>query len=273
MFVDDRPGAPGSAAQPCDCLVIGAGPAGLTAALYLRRYHRRVLLVDHGQSRANYIERSHNYPGFPDGIAGTELLARMRRQLMAVGGEVRDAEVTALYACEIEAAVDGDGGSGRGFVARIDGRSVFMRSVLFATGIVDGVPDLPGIDVLRQSGLLHQCPICDGHEHRGLRIAVLGDGEHAAHEAAFIANYSPHVSLVGLAAAPAASADALAAEGVMRMPAPARRVGVSTRVGADAAVLLQLSDGSQHGFDLAGKNYSLNVIKHNGRSVIFLFTD
>jgi len=92
-------------ADACDCLVIGGGPAGLMAALYLQRYHRRVLLVDHGHSRALYIDRSHNYPGFPQVIECTELLSRMH-----------------------------------------DGRRVLTRSVLLATGVVDGVPDLPGID-------------------------------------------------------------------------------------------------------------------------------
>ncbi len=55
---------------PLDCLIVGAGPAGQTAGLYLHRFHRRVVIADAGDSRARYIDRSHNFPGFPDGISG-----------------------------------------------------------------------------------------------------------------------------------------------------------------------------------------------------------
>ncbi len=64
---------------PLDCLVVGAGPAGLTAAVYLLRYRLNIAVIDRGGSRATLIPRSHNYPGFPDGIPGEELLARLRK--------------------------------------------------------------------------------------------------------------------------------------------------------------------------------------------------
>src|SRR5215217_2362317 len=63
-----------------DCLIIGGGPAGLTAAVYLARFRRKVVVVDSGSSRASLIPASHNYPGFPDGVGGEELLARLRCQ-------------------------------------------------------------------------------------------------------------------------------------------------------------------------------------------------
>jgi thioredoxin reductase (NADPH) len=63
-----------------DCLVIGGGPGGLTAAIYLARFRRRLLVVDAGESRAKWIPRSHNHASFPDGIPGPELVARMRAQ-------------------------------------------------------------------------------------------------------------------------------------------------------------------------------------------------
>lgn len=237
--------------KPFDCLLIGAGPAGLVAALYLHRYHRRVLLVDSGHSRALYIDRSHNYPGFPDGIEGSELLARLRQQLVAAGGQVRNAEVASLDVRTLAPCLQTDDVLGAtAFAAQIDGCCVLARSVLLATGVVEGVPDLPGIDELMKSGLLRQCPICDGHEHRDQRIVVVGDGAHAAREAAFIANFSPHVSWCGLGAS-ADDAGVATPAGVRRLPR-AKRVGVNTRVrpGAGAAVLVQTADGARHGFDV-----------------------
>ena len=65
---------------PLDCLVIGGGPAGLTAAIYLGRFRRRFAVVDAGDSRALLIPKSHNHAGFPEGIGGRELPARMRAQ-------------------------------------------------------------------------------------------------------------------------------------------------------------------------------------------------
>ena len=63
-----------------DCLVIGGGPAGLTASIYLGRFRRRVTVIDKGWSRAEWITLSHNLPGFPNGIAGPALLEAMRAQ-------------------------------------------------------------------------------------------------------------------------------------------------------------------------------------------------
>ena len=76
-------------AQPTiDCLIIGGGPAGLTAAIYLTRYCRSVLLADSGQSRAALIPESHNYPGFI-GVSGSELLARLRDKALEYGARIQ----------------------------------------------------------------------------------------------------------------------------------------------------------------------------------------
>ena len=64
-----------SGMKSLDCLIIGGGPAGLTAAIYFARYRRRIVLFDSGESRASLIPKSHNYPGFPDGVSGAGLLA------------------------------------------------------------------------------------------------------------------------------------------------------------------------------------------------------
>ena len=68
-----------------DCIIVGGGPAGLTAATYLRRLHRHVVVFDDGRSRARWIPESHNCPGFPMGVSGTELLRRLRDQASTYG--------------------------------------------------------------------------------------------------------------------------------------------------------------------------------------------
>src|SRR5688500_17014757 len=78
-----------------DCLIVGAGPAGLTAAIYLARYRRNILLVDEGQSRAELIPESHNYPGFR-GISGANLLKNLRAQAAQYGIEVQRQKVLSL---------------------------------------------------------------------------------------------------------------------------------------------------------------------------------
>jgi thioredoxin reductase (NADPH) len=79
-----------------DCLVVGAGPAGLTAAIYLARLRLRVVVIDNGQSRAALIPRTHSHAGFPEGIAGRELLRRMRRQARRYGAEFRDGHISRI---------------------------------------------------------------------------------------------------------------------------------------------------------------------------------
>ena len=85
--------------KPLDCLVIGGGPAGLTAAIYLARYHLDILVVDGGKSRAAWIPCSHNHAGFPDGISGVELLERMRAQAQKYGAKIESSRVTKLETC------------------------------------------------------------------------------------------------------------------------------------------------------------------------------
>lgn len=83
-----------------DCLIVGGGPAGLTAAIYLARYHLAIRLVDAGESRASWIPCSHNHAGFPEGIAGTELLERMRAQAQKYGARIDTGRVTRVDRAE-----------------------------------------------------------------------------------------------------------------------------------------------------------------------------
>jgi len=170
--------------EDADCLIIGGGPAGLTAAVYLARYQRRVLLVDDGQSRAALIPKTRNYPGFADGIEGPSLLSRLRRQA--------DAYAVSFLAGRVETLVkDSDH-----FAARIGGSTRRASRVILATGLKDTAPPMAGLQTAVARGLVRYCPICDGFEARGKRVAVLGDATGACGKALFLRTYSKSVTLL-----------------------------------------------------------------------------
>lgn len=169
-----------------DCLIIGGGPAGLTAAIYCARFLLSTVVVDAGNGRANQIPRTHNHAGYPGGISGRELLDRFRRQAIENGAIVEQGFVETL-----------DMTSG-GFDARVGDRIVRARSILLATGISDLRPAMGGDihDEALQAGLIRYCPICDGFEVRDREIAVIGTGDHGTREARFLRSYSESVTLV-----------------------------------------------------------------------------
>jgi thioredoxin reductase (NADPH) len=178
--------------QRYHCAVIGGGPAGLTAALYLARFHLNVAVFDSGESRASMIPLSHNVPGFPQGISGAEYLRRLRIEAQQFGAACFTRKVEALEHAETGFRLRvGDGPSGR----RIE-----ARKVLLATGVVNRRIPMPADqhdDALRR-GLLRYCPVCDGYEATGRRIAIVGNGEHALSEAEFLRSYSSSVTLIGM---------------------------------------------------------------------------
>jgi thioredoxin reductase (NADPH) len=168
-----------------DAVVVGGGPAGLTAAIYLGRFRRRVLVIDSGQSRAWRIPVSHNHPGFPGGIPGSELINRIKAQAAEYGAAFMDAEVSALVR-----EVDGV------FALTVGNETILAKFVVLATGVVDIDPELPGVERAIERGLLRICPICDGYEAIGKKIGVIGGGSHAAREALFLRTYSDDVTLI-----------------------------------------------------------------------------
>jgi len=167
-----------------DCVVIGGGPAGLTAAIYLGRFRRDVLVVDAGHSRALSIPTSHNYPGFADGIAGADLLRVLREQAVQYGAQLR----TGLVA---ELASNGDA-----FTMDIDGETVTAPRVLLATGLQDHAPDMPGLQRAVAETAVRYCPVCDAYEATDLAIAVHGAVKDAEAKALFMRTYSRNVTLV-----------------------------------------------------------------------------
>lgn len=167
-----------------EAVVVGAGPAGLTAATYLARYRRRVLVLDGGPSRAEWIPESHNTPGFPHGVGGLELVARMREQAVTFGAVLRPGQVDDLQRTPDGFRLGGSFGSMR------------VPAVLLATGVVDHLPPIPGLDVAIRHGRVRMCPICDAFEAIDLRIAVLADGDLGRREAEFLRTYSADVEVL-----------------------------------------------------------------------------
>lgn len=170
-----------------DCLVIGGGPAGLTAAIYLARFHLSVIVVDAGNSRASLIPLTRNHAGFPEGISGNDLLARMREQARLYGADLRS--------CRVESVVR----NGAGFTALMEGAAIAARSVLLATGVINRRPAMLDDAAHRQAlsdGRLRYCPICDGYEVTDQRIAVLGTGERGCNEAQFLRSYTADITLI-----------------------------------------------------------------------------
>lgn len=147
--------------ETLDCLVIGAGPAGLTAAIYLARYRRRFAVLDGGASRAALIPTSHNLPGFTDGIHGAALLERMTAQARRYGPAIVPGTASGL-------ARHADGL----FVAETTAGQVFARTVLLATGVADRHPEVDSLCEAIQHGLIRYCAICDGYESMGRRILL-----------------------------------------------------------------------------------------------------
>ncbi|WP_445193413.1 NAD(P)/FAD-dependent oxidoreductase [Sphingomonas sp. Tas61C01] len=199
-----------------DCIIIGAGPAGLTAAIYLARFHLRIRLFDSGASRAALIPCTHNHAGYPEGIRGTDLLARMLAQAESYGA-VR--ERTAVE------SIDRDGDDFE--VVTATGRHP-ARTVLLATGVVNNRPEMPRElhDEALERGLLRYCPICDGYEVTDKRVGVIGTGDHGMREAIFLRGYTRDVTLIAPTARhelePACAA-ALDDAGIARVDGPCGR--------------------------------------------------
>jgi thioredoxin reductase (NADPH) len=172
--------------EPLDCLIIGGGPAGLTAAIYLARFHLDILLVDGGRSRAGLIPCTHNLAGFSDGISGLELIARMKAHAQQYGAKIESGYVTRLDKEE------------RGFVAEWGSGPFHARSVLLATGVINRRPQMDEAlhDQALARGLIRYCPICDAFEVTDKTLGVIGSGRHGVAEALFLRSYTADVTLI-----------------------------------------------------------------------------
>jgi thioredoxin reductase len=151
-----------------DCIVVGAGPGGLSAALFLARYRRRVLTFHNSSPRNLYSHGVHGFLGH-HGIMPAELLARGRDEVMKHGGLIMEGCVTKAekIADEHFRVTMGDEGTAM--------QTFEARRLLLATGLRDLTPDCPGFRDFYGASVFH-CPDCDGFEVTGKRVAVLGSG-------------------------------------------------------------------------------------------------
>ena len=219
-----------------DCLVIGGGPAGLTAAIYLARFHLRLRVIDAGNSRASLIPCTRNHAGFPDGISGVELIERMKAQAGKYGAGIETARVTRLDRVE------------GGFSAAWGAGSARARTVLLATGLANRRPPMDeGLhDEALARGLIRYCPICDGYEVTDRKVGVIGSGARGVAEALFLRTFTADITLIAPDRALDLAAEdqaRLKAHGIQAVDGPCHAVAA-----LDDAIVVETSQG-HHTFD------------------------
>lgn len=167
-----------------DVVIVGGGPAGLTAATYLRRFHRSCLVLDSGDSRARWIPESNNCPGFPQGVSGVELLRRMKEQAASFDTQFESALVDSILRHE------------EGFVVLAGERRWRARCVILASGLADKLPDAPWVQAAVACQALRLCSICDAYEASDTRIGVYGPLADILDHGLFLRTYSLKVALL-----------------------------------------------------------------------------
>ena len=219
-----------SPAPVLDVVVVGGGAAGLSAAVTLARSLRRVAVVDAGEPRNAPASGAHNVLG-REGIAPLELLAAGRREAEAYGAQLHADRAVSVRRTDQGFEVD-----------LASGATLWARRLLLATGLVDELPDVPGVRELWGTSVLH-CPYCHGWEVRGQRIGVLGTSAMSVHQALLLRQLSDDVTLfaAGMPELDAATRQSLDARGIRVVGGAVERLG--TQDGVLRAVVLQ--DGTE----------------------------
>ena len=173
-------------AENYDVIIIGAGPAGLTAGLYTGRARLKTLILEKATSggQAATTDLIENYPGFPDGVGGFQLTELMKQQALEFGAEIR--EITPVSTIEVE---------GDDRIVKTEDESFTAKTVIIASGTEPKVLGIPGEDELRGRGVSY-CATCDGAFYRDKVVAVIGGGNAAVEEAIFLTRFASKVYIV-----------------------------------------------------------------------------
>lgn len=171
-----------------DCIIIGGGPAGLMAATYLGRYRCKIKLIDSNESRARLIPLSHNFPTYPKGITGEEILRLMREQSNKYSHcIIHDTTLGISYDSDTQI-----------FNVQNINTHFFSKNIILATGVVDIEPKIPNLPSAIKDGLIRHCVICDGFEVIDKKIALIAQGRKAVMEALFLINYAKDLTIFTL---------------------------------------------------------------------------
>ena len=166
------------------CIIVGGGPAGLTCGLYFARFNCNPSVIFREDQRARLIPRTYNFPTYLEGIAGEDLIEKCKEQARKHGAELINGEVV---------SVEGEKGD---FHVRLSGgRELWGCHVIFATGWEDTPPDIPNGHKYHGRGIRH-CPICDGYESTGLRLAIFGTGDTVARHALFLKTFTDRITIL-----------------------------------------------------------------------------
>ncbi len=219
-----------------DALIVGGGPAGLSAAIYLARYNRTALVVDAGEGRSTSHETNENYLGFPRGVPARRLRSLGCEQAKRFGARFVAGRVTSL------------GKHPAGFRVHVGRKTYDARSIIVATGVIDRFPDMADVEQYVGRSLFW-CITCDGWKARGKRVVIVGNSDEAATTALQFLNFTSNVVLLTNAARTKISATKRNALGRAGIPLLRSTVGrVIGRGGKMRAV--ETSEGERIPLDL-----------------------
>ena len=214
-----------SATDHYEVAIVGGGPAGLSAAIWLARYLHRVVLIDAGDPRNWETRGIHGYLGL-EGITPAELRGRGRHDARKFGATLIDATVTSAECVDDET-----------FTLTLDGGKQLTASrILLAIGVHDVWPDVPGLDKC-YGATAHVCPDCDGYEARGKKTCVIGSGRKAAGLALALTTWTREIVICTNGSAAGMNAEVLGKLDALNIPVLEAKIERVTSSGAEARSL------------------------------------